>query len=93
LKVYDAYGQAQCLPGWIGTNVRFWHLADIQDPLINVRFQGKSRHRNYRAACSLLTLSGLQGRKTAVGSAVIQGGNTATTTMRKNFLIRDLYCI
>ena len=39
-------------------NVRYWHLADIPEPAINVRFWGKSGHRLVRCTCLLLTQSG-----------------------------------
>jgi hypothetical protein len=39
-------------------NVRFWHLADIVVAFGNVRFRGKSGHRNSPVSCLLVTQSG-----------------------------------
>ena len=39
-------------------DVRFWHLADMQTVLMNVRFQGKSGHDVDLARCLLMTQSG-----------------------------------
>jgi hypothetical protein len=38
--------------------VAFWHLADLDELLINVRFRGSSRHHNTRAQCPLMTQGG-----------------------------------
>jgi hypothetical protein len=32
--------------GWRPVDVRYWHLVDIPGLAINVRFRGKSRHRD-----------------------------------------------
>ena len=39
-------------------DVRFWHLADVQTVLMNVRFQGKSGHDVDTTRCLLMTQSG-----------------------------------
>jgi hypothetical protein len=46
-----------------GQNVRYWHLADIRRPAINVRYWGKNGHRVDVPQCLLLTQSGLLGAR------------------------------
>jgi hypothetical protein len=40
------------------TNVRYWHKADMATLLADVRFWGKSGHRDWRVSCPLMTQSG-----------------------------------
>ena len=43
------------------TNVRYWHLADVQTALMNVRFEGNNGHDPDVARCLLMTHSGHRG--------------------------------
>jgi hypothetical protein len=45
-------------PGGALADVRLWHKADIPTGSTDVRFWGKSGHRDFRARCLLLTQSG-----------------------------------
>jgi hypothetical protein len=39
-------------------DVRYWHLADIGKPAVNVRYWGQSGHREDIRQCLILTQSG-----------------------------------
>ncbi len=39
-------------------NVRFWHLAEVQTALMNVRFEGNNGHDADVTRCLLMTHSG-----------------------------------
>jgi hypothetical protein len=39
-------------------DVRFWHKADIETALMNVRFREKSGHCKFDLSCPLVTQSG-----------------------------------
>ena len=44
--------------GTTGTRVCFWHKADVQTALTNVRFEGNNGHDADGTRCLLMTLSG-----------------------------------
>ena len=44
-------------------DVRLWHKADVQNALMNVRFEGKNGHDADVTRCPLMTLSGHSGAK------------------------------
>ena len=44
--------------GHSGENVCFWHKADVQAALMNVRFEGKNGHDADVTRCPLMTQSG-----------------------------------
>jgi hypothetical protein len=43
--------------GHAETDVCFWHLADVQTALMNVRFEGNNGHDADVTRCLLMTLS------------------------------------
>ena len=55
------------LPTEVYRNVRYWHLADVQTALMNVRFGGNNGHDADVTRCLLMTQSGHSTSLSAAG--------------------------